>query len=115
MHNIFKHKGYIGSVEYDDRDGILHGRMLGISDIISYEGTSVQKLKKDFQNAVEDYLDACREIDKEPEKPFSGRFMVRIPRELHATIALTAKGKKKSLNAWVSDALAQAAQEHAKG
>jgi predicted HicB family RNase H-like nuclease len=108
MSDVLQYKGYYGSVDYDRRDDILHGRLLGISDVISYEGTSINELKQDFQSAVDDYLDACGEAGKKPEKPFSGRFQVRIPRELHTKVALAAKSEGKSINAWVSDALDKA-------
>ena len=75
MQNVLENKGYYGSVEFDSRDEQLHGRLIGVSDVISYEGQSVEELKNDFQAAADDYLDTCREMGKEPEKPFSGRLM----------------------------------------
>jgi len=111
MDNVFKHNGYLGSIEYDDRDKVLHGRVLGISDVISYEGESVTELEQGFRDALESYFLGCKEVGKEPEKPFSGKFTVRVPGGLHAEIALKAKHSGKSLNAWVMDVLAQAAHE----
>ena len=103
MKNTLKYKGYTGSVNFDVDDRIFHGRVLGITDVIGFEGASVTDLEKDFHEAIEDYLDTCREIGKEPEKPFSGRFVVRIPSELHCAIALEAKKRKKSINSWIAD------------
>jgi predicted HicB family RNase H-like nuclease len=114
MDNVFKYKGYVGSIEYDDRDKILHGRVLGISDVISYEGGSVAELEEDFRNALESYFEGCREVGKEPEKPFSGKFTVRVPSGLHAEMALKAKDSGKSLNSWVVDVLAQAVGHEAR-
>lgn len=111
MDNAMKYKGYLGSIEYDDRDKILHGRVLGIQDIVSFEGESVAELEADFQAAVDDYLAACQELGKEPEKPFSGKFTVRVSSDLHADIARHAKDAGKSLNAWVTDVLEQAARQ----
>jgi predicted HicB family RNase H-like nuclease len=100
MQNVLEYKGYYGSVEFDSRDEQLHGRLIGVSDVISYEGQSVEELKNDFQAAVDDYLDTCREMGRKPEKPFSGRLMVRMPRELHAAVSMKAKEHGESLNAW---------------
>ncbi len=105
MKNVLEHRGYYGSVEYDSRDDQLHGRLLGISDIVSYEGRSVEELREDFRNAVEDYLEACRETGKKPDRPFSGKLVVRMPRELHAAAAMKAKERGESLNALIVETL----------
>ncbi|MDI6795104.1 MAG: type II toxin-antitoxin system HicB family antitoxin [bacterium] len=86
MNNILSYKGYAGSVNFDADDRIFHGRVLGITDVIGFEGTSVNELERDFTEAVTDYLETCREIGKEPEKPFSGRLAVRLPSEIHCAI-----------------------------
>jgi predicted HicB family RNase H-like nuclease len=111
MQNVLEYKGYYGSVEFDNRDDQLHGRLIGVSDVISYEGQSVEELKKDFQAAVDDYLDTCREMGREPEKPFSGKLMVRMPRELHAAVSMKAKEHGESLNAWIVETLSRAAEQ----
>lgn len=112
MNDILKYKGYTGDVNFDAGDKIFHGRVLGIADVIGFEGASVAELEKDFHDAVDDYLETCREIGKEPEKPFSGRFVLRISSELHCAIALEAKRRKKSINAWVADACRKAIEAH---
>ncbi len=103
MKNALKYKGYTGTVEFDADDRIFHGRLMGISDIITFEGTSVAELEKDFRSAVDEYLKTCKEIGRGPEKPFSGRFMIRVPSELHCAIALAAKREHKSINAWIAE------------
>lgn len=103
MQNTLKHKGYTGNVNFDAEDKIFHGRVLGITDVIGFEGTSVSELEKDFREAIDDYLETCQEIGKEPEKPFSGRFVLRVPSELHCAIALEAKRQNKSINKWITD------------
>lgn len=103
MKNILKYKGYSGSVNFDADDRIFHGRVMGITDVIGFEGASVDDLERDFHEAVDDYLEACREVGKEPEQPFSGHFTVRVPSELHCAIALEAKRQGKSINAWVAE------------
>ena len=115
MHdNTMHYKGYVGSVEYDGRDKVFHGRVLGISDIVAFEGDSVARLEEDFQNAVDDYLDACREAGKSAETPYSGKITLRVPRQLHAALAVQANGAGKSLNAWAAEILAQATRSEAR-
>ena len=103
MKNILKYRGYTGSVNFDADDMVFHGRVLGITDVIGFEGESVAELEQDFTSAIDDYLEMCQELGKEPEKPFSGRFMVRIPSELHCAIALEAKKENKSINSWIAE------------
>ena len=103
MKNTLKHKGYTGTVVFDSDDRIFHGRLMGITDMITFEGASVEDLEKDFRSAVDEYLKTCKRIGREPEKPFSGRFMLRVPSELHCAIALSAKKERKSVNAWIAE------------
>ena len=103
MKNTLKYKGYTGNVNFDAEDKIFHGRVLGITDVIGFEGVSVSELEKDFHEAIDDYLETCQGIGKEPEKPFSGRFVLRVPSELHCAIALEAKRQNKSINKWITD------------
>ena len=76
---------------------------MGITDMITFEGASVEDLEKDFRSAVDEYLKTCKRIGREPEQPFSGRFMLRVPSELHCAIALSAKKERKSINAWIAE------------
>ncbi|MBD5642260.1 MAG: type II toxin-antitoxin system HicB family antitoxin [Desulfovibrio sp.] len=85
----------------------LFGQVLGIADLISYEGQSVQELKEDFKNGVDDYLDHCKQTGKEPGKPYSGKFTLRIDPELHAKLAAYAKLSGKSLNQYAEQLLAK--------
>lgn len=101
------HKGYYGSVEYSEEDEILFGQVIGIPDLISYEGKSVNELKQDFINGVEDYLEYCKNIGKTPESPYSGQFTLKIDPDLHARLDARAKMSGKSLNQYVEQILAQ--------
>ncbi len=111
MRNILKYKGYTGNVNFSADDKVFHGRVLGITDIISFEGTSVKELEKDFKGAIDDYIDLCHKTKKEPEKPFSGKFVLRIPSDLHCNIALEAKKQNKSINKWVVDTCKNAIED----
>ncbi|MBT7155803.1 MAG: type II toxin-antitoxin system HicB family antitoxin [Deltaproteobacteria bacterium] len=101
MDNVLKYKGYTGSVEFSADDNVFHGRVLGIKDMISFEGAAVEELKKDFHNGIDHYLEVCEKVGDKPEKPFSGKFVLRIPSDLHCLIALKAKDEKKSINTWL--------------
>ena len=100
-----EYKGYIGKVEFDDEAGIFHGEVQGTRDVITFQGRSVAELKKAFQESVDDYLAFCKQRGEEPNKPFSGQFITRIPPELHRQVNLAASISGKSLNAWVVDQL----------
>lgn len=100
-----EYKGYVGKVEYDDEAGIFHGEVINLRDVITFQGDNVEELRQAFQDSVEDYLEFCSERNEEPEKPFSGKFIVRIPPELHRKIYTQAKVANKSLNSWVNEVL----------
>lgn len=102
---MMEYKGYNGNVEYDDDANIFHGEVITLRDVVTFQGASVTQLRKAFQDSVDDYLEFCAERGESPEKPFSGKFMVRVEPELHKAVAMHAKMKHKSLNAWVHDAL----------
>ena len=105
MSDMLDYKGYSGTVEYSTADNVLFGKVLGIKGLISYEGDSVQALKEDFKNAVDDYLEECAEDGVEPQKPYRGSFNVRISPELHRTIALYSASRGQTLNSTVEEAL----------
>jgi len=105
MSNILTYKGYTGSVEYSSEDEVFYGKIEFITDTVLYEGSSVEEFKKNFQEAVDDYIEACAEIGKEPQKPFKGRILTRINPELHKKAALIALQKRISLNKFVEKAI----------
>ena len=105
MKNSLIYKGYYGSVEFSGEDNIFHGKIIGINDRITYEGDSVHTLKKDFIAAVEEYIETCKELCKEPEKTYKGSFNVRIEPELHKQLAVYSISHRKSLNSAVEEAI----------
>lgn len=107
---MLKHKGYIGHVEYDDDAGLFHGEIVNIRDVVTFQGRTVDELREAFRESVDDYLAFCAERGEEPDKPFSGRFVVRIDPELHKRSVMAAKRAGKSLNAWIIDAIRQATE-----
>ena len=103
--NMLKYKDFYGSVEYSAVDECFFGKIIGTTDLVTFEGSSVTILKKAFAEAVEDYLALCREIGKEPQKTFKGSFNIRISPELHKAAAVIANRKGISLNAFVEKAI----------
>lgn len=102
---MMEYRGYVAKVEFDDEAGIFHGEIINLRDVITFEGITVEELRNAFKDSVEDYLEFCAERNEEPEKPFSGRFLVRIDPELHREIYLRARMADKSLNSWISETL----------
>lgn len=107
MNNTIEYKGYIGSVEYSQEDDILHGKVLGIRDLVNYEGKTVDELRKDFQDAVESYLSVCAELGQAPEEPYSGSFQVDVDPELHKQLMLYSRVHQMSMNSVVESAFRQ--------
>jgi len=99
------YKGYDGSVEYSAEDRLLHGRILGTRDMVSFDGTGVKSIEKNFRGAVDEYLEFCKAEGKSPDVPFKGNFNVRVPQDLHQRAALYAEEHEVKLNAVVQDAL----------
>lgn len=102
---MMEYKGYVGKVEFDDEAGIFHGEVLDTRDVITFQGQSVDELKTAFQGSIDDYLAFCEERGEEPDKPYSGQFVTRIPPELHRQVNRAASISGKSLNAWVVEQL----------
>jgi predicted HicB family RNase H-like nuclease len=109
---MMEYKGYIGKVEIDDEVGILYGEVINVRDVITFEGASVAETQKAFRESVDDYLDFCAKRNESPEKPFSGKFVVRLPAELHRKAYIQAKLADKSLNGWVTEVLQAVLKNH---
>ena len=106
-----EYKGYTGIVEFDDDAEIFHGEVANLRDVITFQGRSVDELREAFEGSIDDYLTWCTERGKEPNKPFSGKFMVRVAPDIHRDISTAAQKSGKSLNAWVADNLATASRD----
>ena len=108
---MMEYKGFVGKVEYDDEAGIFHGEVINLRDVITFQGNTVEELRHAFRESIEDYLEFCKERGEKPEKPFSGKFMLRIPPELHRKIYVKAKVSDMSINSWVTDVLESVASQ----
>lgn len=105
---MMKYKGYTGNVEFDDEAKIFHGDVVDTRDVITFQGKTVNELEKAFRDSIDDYLEFCAERGEQPDKPFSGKFVIRIPSELHRRIYLKSRESSKSLNNWIRDVLKEA-------
>lgn len=105
MSDIIQYQNYYASVHFSAADEVFYGKVLGVNDLISFEGASVKELKKSFQEAIEDYIQMCEAINKEPEKTYKGTFNVRVPSDLHKQAALFAAMNNITLNDFVKKAL----------
>lgn len=104
---MMKYKGYVGQVSYDDDAKIFHGHVIGLKDIITFQGTNVQELSQAFQDSIDDYLSWCKERGEKPEKMFSGTLNVRMDPDLHAQLTLQAASKGISLNELINEKLSK--------
>ncbi len=102
---MMKYKGYLGEITYDDEAKIFHGEVIGLKDVITFQGRSINELKKAFHESINDYLEWCRERGEKPEKTYSGNLRVRMNPTLHAHLALEAAKQGRSLNDLINEKL----------
>ena len=105
MSSVLEYKGYVGSIEFSEKDCVFYGKVQGIRSLISYEGESAKELVADFHAAVDDYLSLCEERGSETERAYKGTFNIRISPELHKSAAIYAYEHKTSLNSVIEEAI----------
>jgi len=108
MKNVMTYKGYTARIEFDQKDNIFTGKIIGIADSIMFHGETVKELRSDFQAAIDHYIADCAAAGRRPLKAASGRLMLRVSPEVHARALATAKAAGKSLNQWAEDVLGKA-------
>ncbi len=102
------YQDYAAHIEYSDEDELFVGRVVGIRDVITFHGESVSDVRNAFHEAVDFYLTTCAERGETPNKPYSGKLMLRMPVETHAAIAAMAEVNDKSINQWIVETLEHA-------
>lgn len=105
MNGMMEYRGYHAKVEYSPEDETFVGQVFGVADTLVFDGQSIEELKAMFHASIDDYLELCQEIGKEPDREYRGTFNVRVPVELHREAALAAESKDISLNQFVAEAL----------
>lgn len=108
MATTMKHKDYIATIEYDDDANLFHGEVANLRDVVTFQGRSVAELKKAFRQSIGDYLEFCAKRGEEPERPVSGKFVVRVAPEVHSRVAAAAVREGVSMNQWVARTLERA-------
>lgn len=108
---MLHYKGYTAQIEVDVDAGILFGQVLDINDVITFKGKTVEEIRQEFKNSIDDYLEFCQELGQEPDKPFSGKLPFRTTPENHRKIFLAAKKAGKSINAWMDETLIREANQ----
>jgi len=103
---MLSYKGYDAVVEFDEQARLFHGEVLQLRDVVTFQGTSVDELVAAFHESVDDYLDFCEQEGVEPDKPFTGNLMLRLPPHIHRKVYTNSKLEGKSINQWIVDQLA---------
>ena len=106
--NTMNHKGYTARIEFDERDTIFVGRVLELRTMISFHGETVAELRSAFEAAIDEFLRDCKEQGVRPEKPASGKLMLRVPPAVHGAALVAAKAAGKSLDQWATEVLEEA-------
>jgi predicted HicB family RNase H-like nuclease len=102
---MIEYKGYTANPEYDPEAGVLHGIVLGLRDVVTFEADRLEDIEQAFHDSIDDYLEFCEERGEAPERPFSGKFQLRLAPELHKEIYLRAAEARKSMNGLVVEIL----------
>jgi predicted HicB family RNase H-like nuclease len=106
--NVMSYNSYTARIEYSDEDGCFIGHIAGIKDVVGFHGEAVNELRQAFEVAVDDYLATCEKLQRSPQRPYSGKVMLRMDPSMHARAAMQAQAQGKSLNTWAQEALAKA-------
>lgn len=102
---VLSYKEYVGSIEYDTNENVFHGVVLYINDSILFSGATIEALKKDFEQSIDEYLNVCKAEGLEPNKPMSGTFNIRTSPENHYNLSILSKREKTSINSLVNLAI----------
>lgn len=105
---MMTYNGYVARIEYSDEDAAFVGHIAGIREFVGFHGESVNELRAAFEEAVDDYLEKCEKLGRPPQKPYSGKLLLRVAPGIHARAAAIAEAQGRSLNAWAQDVLRQA-------
>lgn len=108
--NVMTHKGFAARIEFDAEDEIFVGHIAGLADVVGFHARTVSELKAAFHDAVDNYVETCRRLGREPHKSYSGKMMFRVDPDIHARAAKAAELAGKSLNQWAEEVLSKASE-----
>ncbi|GAB6040791.1 type II toxin-antitoxin system HicB family antitoxin [Endothiovibrio diazotrophicus] len=106
--NTLSYRGYVASVEFDSRDGLFWGKVLGLIDRITFEGETVKELTGDFHRAIDFYLEDCAKTGRAAEQPLSGDLTLHVDPEMHGAVLAAARAAGKSPDQWAAEIFADA-------
>ncbi len=106
---MMEYKGYIGRVEFDDEAGLFHGEVINAHDVITFQGTTAEEIKREFKISIDVYLEFCEEQGKAPDNPNSGHLVLDVAPELQTAMIQAAKREHKNLDSWIVDKLSSGA------
>jgi predicted HicB family RNase H-like nuclease len=110
MATTMKYEEYVATIEYDDEANLFHGEIANLRDVVTFQGRSAAELKRAFRDSVKDYLEFCAKRGEEPDRPVSGKFVVRVTPEIHSRVAGAAVREGVSMNQWVAKVLERATE-----
>ena len=108
---MMTYKGYSGSVRFDDEAELFHGEVIGLRDVVTFQGRTVDELKQAFHDSIDDYLEFCESRSEDPDKPFSGKFLLRVDPVLHRRLAQLSADDGESLNNWIASRLGELVEQ----
>ena len=108
---MMEYKGYRAAVTFDDGVGVFFGTVVDTRDVITFEGDSVEQLRREFKFSVDDYLDACREWGRDPDKPYSGEISFKVSSKVHRAADAAAKSEGKTLEEWLAKTVEWVAEQ----
>lgn len=114
MKDLLRYKEFLGTVHYSTDDDIFYGKIEGINDLVTFEGSTVKELKTAFHEAVEDYLTLCKELNRNAHKTYKGSFNIRINPDLHREASRIAILEGQSLNQLIQEAIKSKIEEKRK-
>jgi len=103
---MMRYKGYTGVMEVDPEAELIHGRVVGLRDVITFQGNTVAESRQAFQDSIDDYLEWCATEGRRPDKPFSGKLLIRVDPASHRSLAQLAEARATSINNLAAEALA---------
>jgi predicted HicB family RNase H-like nuclease len=104
---MMTYKGYGSTIRFDDEADIFHGEVSGLRDVVTFQGKTVDEVKQAFRDSIDDYLDFCESRGEAPDKPFSGRFLLRLDPVLHRRLVELSANEGESLNNWIASRLGE--------
>jgi predicted HicB family RNase H-like nuclease len=110
---MMRYKGYLGSSKVNEKEGLIFGEVMGLRDVVTYQGRTIEEARRAFQESIDLYLETCAEEGIDPDKPFSGKLLIRTEPKVHRALAFCAKARGLSINTFAEQVLIKAIRKMA--